>query len=275
MDRGAWWATVHEVAKSQTWLKWLSTHTQNKSEPQNDPDDKRIKKPRVWRKKILDGKMRRKTTGPPPSKAKAHINTLTECSLWSYIFSRVPSRVCSPSYPIPKAESESQTTPQGWDRSQKQQVPGSQPALLLLISLFYIAFSMESKASFNYQQEWRSHKGKTRVRELPLHRLHPGSYQSWHRGQAGKIGCWEPQAVWGWHVSVLGNCLGMNSQPELFFFFFFFSSSFLFFQFREVEHRSCQRQNRQERCNIFCAVGLHSRGGWSFQIVMGVSWCSW
>ena len=28
-DRGAWWATIHRVAKSQTWLKWLSTqHTQ-------------------------------------------------------------------------------------------------------------------------------------------------------------------------------------------------------------------------------------------------------
>ena len=26
MDRGAWWATVHRVAKSQTWLKQLSTH---------------------------------------------------------------------------------------------------------------------------------------------------------------------------------------------------------------------------------------------------------
>ena len=26
MDRGAWWATVHGVTKSQTWLKWLSTH---------------------------------------------------------------------------------------------------------------------------------------------------------------------------------------------------------------------------------------------------------
>ena len=25
MDRGAWWATVHKVAKSQTRLKWLST----------------------------------------------------------------------------------------------------------------------------------------------------------------------------------------------------------------------------------------------------------
>ena len=24
MDRGAWWATVHRVTKSQTWLKWLS-----------------------------------------------------------------------------------------------------------------------------------------------------------------------------------------------------------------------------------------------------------
>ena len=27
MDREAWWATVHRVAKSQTWLKWLSMHT--------------------------------------------------------------------------------------------------------------------------------------------------------------------------------------------------------------------------------------------------------
>ena len=27
MDRRAWWATVHGVAKSRTWLKWLSTYT--------------------------------------------------------------------------------------------------------------------------------------------------------------------------------------------------------------------------------------------------------
>ena len=27
MERGAWLPTIHEVAKSQTWLKWLSTHT--------------------------------------------------------------------------------------------------------------------------------------------------------------------------------------------------------------------------------------------------------
>ena len=26
MDRGAWWAVVHGVTKSWTWLKWLSTH---------------------------------------------------------------------------------------------------------------------------------------------------------------------------------------------------------------------------------------------------------
>jgi len=26
MDRGAWWATVHRVSKTQTWLKRLSTH---------------------------------------------------------------------------------------------------------------------------------------------------------------------------------------------------------------------------------------------------------
>ena len=26
MDRGAWWATVHRVAKSRAWLKWLSLH---------------------------------------------------------------------------------------------------------------------------------------------------------------------------------------------------------------------------------------------------------
>ena len=27
MDRGAWWATVHGVTKSQTWLKWLSSQS--------------------------------------------------------------------------------------------------------------------------------------------------------------------------------------------------------------------------------------------------------
>ena len=27
MDRGAWWATVHRIAQSQTRLKQLSTHT--------------------------------------------------------------------------------------------------------------------------------------------------------------------------------------------------------------------------------------------------------
>ena len=26
MDRGVWQATVHRVAKSQTWLKWLNTY---------------------------------------------------------------------------------------------------------------------------------------------------------------------------------------------------------------------------------------------------------
>ena len=29
MDRGAWWATVHRVAKGWTWLKWLGMHTCN------------------------------------------------------------------------------------------------------------------------------------------------------------------------------------------------------------------------------------------------------
>ena len=27
MDRGAWWATVHRLAKSWAWLKWLRSHT--------------------------------------------------------------------------------------------------------------------------------------------------------------------------------------------------------------------------------------------------------
>ena len=30
MDRGAWQSTVHRVAKSQTWEKWLSTHARTK-----------------------------------------------------------------------------------------------------------------------------------------------------------------------------------------------------------------------------------------------------
>ena len=30
MDRGTWWASVHGVARSLTWLKWLSMHTQTR-----------------------------------------------------------------------------------------------------------------------------------------------------------------------------------------------------------------------------------------------------
>ena len=30
MDRGAWWATVHGVTKSQKQLKWLSSHAEKK-----------------------------------------------------------------------------------------------------------------------------------------------------------------------------------------------------------------------------------------------------
>ena len=28
MDWGSWWATVHRLEKSRTWLKWKNTHTQ-------------------------------------------------------------------------------------------------------------------------------------------------------------------------------------------------------------------------------------------------------
>ena len=31
MDRRAWWAIVHRVTKSRTWLKWLSMHTGTQS----------------------------------------------------------------------------------------------------------------------------------------------------------------------------------------------------------------------------------------------------
>jgi len=30
MDRGAWWATIHGVMESETWLKWLSMHCVSK-----------------------------------------------------------------------------------------------------------------------------------------------------------------------------------------------------------------------------------------------------
>ena len=30
MDKGTWWATVHRVAQSQTWLKRLSTQVHGK-----------------------------------------------------------------------------------------------------------------------------------------------------------------------------------------------------------------------------------------------------
>ena len=43
MDRGVWWAIVHEVKKSRTRLKWLSTHTEMFMSSQNSHVE-----PPVW-----------------------------------------------------------------------------------------------------------------------------------------------------------------------------------------------------------------------------------
>ena len=43
MDRGTWRATVHSVAKSQTWLKWLSTLTEEKGSAICLRDEGRVK----------------------------------------------------------------------------------------------------------------------------------------------------------------------------------------------------------------------------------------
>ena len=37
MDRGAWWATVHRVAKSWTWLKRLNAHTHRQNQREWSP----------------------------------------------------------------------------------------------------------------------------------------------------------------------------------------------------------------------------------------------
>ena len=55
MDRGAWWATVHEVAKSQTQLSdCLSTHTH----PNIEQDRGKRKKKKQCRKKKQDSEDR-------------------------------------------------------------------------------------------------------------------------------------------------------------------------------------------------------------------------
>ena len=51
MDRGAWWATVHRVAKSRTWLKWLSTacgYGINWSEPNRSEIADKLTSSRPW-----------------------------------------------------------------------------------------------------------------------------------------------------------------------------------------------------------------------------------
>lgn len=176
----------------------------------------RIKTSRVWKKRRLNGNIR-KTNGFSHRKVKS-LSTLSQNVLYaSYIFSRVPSRVDPPSYPIQKAESESQasssvTMPQRWEWYQKQQVLGFVPAALLLINLFYIAFSMARKASFNYQEEWRSHKGKSEpencgctdyTRLLSKLTQGPGCAET----GAGSHG-----PCVGEDRSALANSAGMNSQ---------------------------------------------------------------
>ena len=45
MDRGTWWATLHRIAKSQTWLKLLSTVLEQWNEPDTS---KSANFPFVW-----------------------------------------------------------------------------------------------------------------------------------------------------------------------------------------------------------------------------------
>ena len=48
MDRGTWQATVHGVAKSRTWLKWLSTQENQKIEQRSSEDSKRSHSDKVF-----------------------------------------------------------------------------------------------------------------------------------------------------------------------------------------------------------------------------------
>ena len=53
VDRGAWWATVHRITKSQTWLKWLSTHSQEQKKAWWGQGKRTPSPPKksLWRKK--------------------------------------------------------------------------------------------------------------------------------------------------------------------------------------------------------------------------------
>ena len=52
MDRGAWWAILHRVTKSWTWLKWLSMHTNTQQIFQ------------WWKIESISSKIRNKTRVP-------------------------------------------------------------------------------------------------------------------------------------------------------------------------------------------------------------------
>lgn len=118
---------------------------------------------------------------------------------------------------------------------------------------------MARKASFNYQQERRSHKGKSEPENCGCADYTPALIKA-DRVQAVQIPRWQPRAARGREpgrrrrVPGPGDSAGMNSQRGG-----FVSSSFLFCQFRVVERRSCQTQNAQTVCNLSVQVAREAQ----------------
>lgn len=143
---------------------------------------KRIKQSKVGREgKKMGRKDRKRDRWPISFKVPDPINTLTACSLWSLHFLwnarftlsaiqfKRPSQ-SQASFPL-----SNHTT--GWEQYQQQQVSGSMPAALLLINLFYIAFSTARKLPLIINRNAEATRGN-QSQSTAAALITPGSYQS-------------------------------------------------------------------------------------------------
>ena len=167
--------------------------------------------------------MRRKTTSPPPSKAKAHIKDSHRMFPMHLTFSA--GRQAEFALPAIRFQKLSlRAKPHHKDgidpRSSKFLAPSQ--LFYYLFAYFIQPSAWQEKLPLIINRNEEATRGKSESGNCRFTDYTRALIKADTEARLGRQGAESHRLCGGWHVSVLDNCPGMNSQPGDFFFFFQF-----------------------------------------------------
>lgn len=139
-------------------------------------------------RKILDGKMRRKTTRSTSFKGQGPYKHSHRMFSMHLTFSAgCQAEFALPAIRFQKLESESQATPQGWDRSQKASFWLQASSFITYLLILY-SLSMVQKPPLIINRNEEATRGN-QSQGTAASQITPGSIKADTEARAGKIGC--------------------------------------------------------------------------------------